>query len=209
MSESRFDPTQIEVVGGRLCLDFINTRANHLHDDAREYLADYAELVRWACECVAGIDARTAKRLQAQAKDDPNAAKRVFRAAMGLRDVLHGLFDAIAAGHAPKAADLTAFNETLSNMLAHRRLVREADGIAWDWEETQDLSRLLWPIVASAADVLTADDIARIKRCPTDEGCGWLYYDDSKNASRRWCSMRTCGNTAKVRAHYRRQHAQK
>jgi predicted RNA-binding Zn ribbon-like protein len=209
MSESQFDPARIEVVGGRLCLDFINTRANHLHADAREYLADYSELVRWACECVQGIDVRTARRLQAQAKEDSNGARRSFRAAMALRDLLHGLFDAIAAGHAPKAADLASFNDTLGSVLAHRRLVREGDGIAWNWEETADLSRLLWPIVVSAAEVLTADDRARLKRCPIDEGCGWLYYDDSKNASRRWCSMRTCGNTAKVRAHYRRQQALK
>src|ERR1700735_2051557 len=34
--------------------------------------------------------------------------------------------------------------------------------------------------------------------------CGWLFIDDSKNASRRWCSMQSCGNRAKALRHYLR-----
>ncbi|MCL6580471.1 MAG: CGNR zinc finger domain-containing protein [Firmicutes bacterium] len=29
--------------------------------------------------------------------------------------------------------------------------------------------------------------------------CGWLFYDDSRNRSRRWCDGRYCGNLIKVR----------
>jgi len=44
----------------------------------------------------------------------------------------------------------------------------------------------------------------RMKICPADD-CQWVYYDHSKNASRRWCSMEVCGNRNKTRA-YRRRH---
>jgi predicted RNA-binding Zn ribbon-like protein len=42
--------------------------------------------------------------------------------------------------------------------------------------------------------------------CP-GEGCGWLFFDASKNRSRRWCAMEDCGNRAKARRHYRRSRA--
>jgi predicted RNA-binding Zn ribbon-like protein len=37
-----------------------------------------------------------------------------------------------------------------------------------------------------------------------NDQCGWLFMDDSKNGSRRWCSMRSCGNRAKAQRHYLR-----
>ena len=39
----------------------------------------------------------------------------------------------------------------------------------------------------------------RLKACP-EQGCGWLFYDHSRNRSSTWCSMEVCGNRAKARA---------
>jgi predicted RNA-binding Zn ribbon-like protein len=46
---------------------------------------------------------------------------------------------------------------------------------------------------------------ARLKSCPD---CRWVFYDHTRNASKRWCLMtaggpngRSCGSIAKVRAH--------
>ncbi|MGH7701051.1 MAG: CGNR zinc finger domain-containing protein [Gemmatimonadales bacterium] len=43
-----------------------------------------------------------------------------------------------------------------------------------------------------------------MKSCPS---CGWFFLDASKNRSRRWCSMATCGSSAKARRYYRRRKA--
>ncbi len=43
--------------------------------------------------------------------------------------------------------------------------------------------------------------LERIKICPN---CHWLYYDESRNRSRRWCDMSVCGNRAKARRYYDR-----
>ncbi|MEV4087683.1 CGNR zinc finger domain-containing protein [Nonomuraea fuscirosea] len=52
----------------------------------------------------------------------------------------------------------------------------------------------------AALDVLRTADLTRVRRCPTHEGgCGWLFLDQSRNGSRRWCRMADCGNTAKAR----------
>jgi predicted RNA-binding Zn ribbon-like protein len=56
-------------------------------------------------------------------------------------------------------------------------------------------------IVEAAVALLVSDAMLRVKSCPT---CGWLFLDVSKNRSRRWCSMNTCGAVAKARRYYRR-----
>ncbi|MFF7215792.1 CGNR zinc finger domain-containing protein [Streptomyces sp. NPDC008238] len=52
--------------------------------------------------------------------------------------------------------------------------------------------------------LVTTGDAARLKRC-AEHSCGWVFWDVSKNRSRRWCSMRVCGNRNKARAYAARQ----
>ena len=66
------------------------------------------------------------------------------------------------------------------------------------------LRRPLWPVLWSAADLLTSDRLARVRSCG-DPRCGWLFLDTSRNRSRRWCDMADCGNRAKARRHYARR----
>ena len=47
---------------------------------------------------------------------------------------------------------------------------------------------------------------SRLKICSSAE-CRYVYYDRSKNGSRRWCSMRVCGNRSKTRAYRERANA--
>lgn len=56
-------------------------------------------------------------------------------------------------------------------------------------------------LIAAAAARLSIDGRwGRVKICPADD-CRWAFYDSSRNRSRQWCSMRVCGNRAKVRNH--------
>jgi predicted RNA-binding Zn ribbon-like protein len=64
------------------------------------------------------------------------------------------------------------------------------------------LARLL-AIVAAPSEQGTWE---RLKACPRD-CCLWAFYDKSKNRSRRWCSMESCGNVEKARAFRHRQRA--
>ena len=79
------------------------------------------------------------------------------------------------------------------------------DQFAWGWTDVDALDRPLWDVARSAIDVLTQDDLKRVKECPGADDCGWLFYDTSKNASRRWCSMEGCGSRVKMRHQYARK----
>jgi predicted RNA-binding Zn ribbon-like protein len=87
-----------------------------------------------------------------------------------------------------------------------------AGGERWRWRWAGDaesepaLDRVLWPVARSAAELLTSDDLAAVRECAAPD-CRWLFLDRSRNRSRRWCAMATCGNRSKARRHYRRGRA--
>src|SRR3569623_152331 len=95
-----------ERVGGRLCLDFINTRGSHFDPGAREYLEDYAGLVAWLRLCDGGLDARQSARLLASARAHPRRASKVFAKSRELRALLYRVIAARAGGKAPTRAAL-------------------------------------------------------------------------------------------------------
>ena len=51
-----------------------------------------------------------------------------------------------------------------------------------------------------AVELFTPEQRARIRLCAADD-CGLVFYDESRSNNRRWCSMKRCGNRAKVRTH--------
>lgn len=67
---------------------------------------------------------------------------------------------------------------------------------------TNPVDGLRLALALAVLDATTLDR-TRIRRCQGDR-CGLVYYDTSKNRSRRWCDMAACGNRAKAAAHYRR-----
>ena len=62
----------------------------------------------------------------------------------------------------------------------------------------------LGKLVATAATAMATGSWSRFKACRS-ETCGWAFVDESRNASRTWCSMEVCGNREKARAFRRRQ----
>jgi predicted RNA-binding Zn ribbon-like protein len=45
---------------------------------------------------------------------------------------------------------------------------------------------------------------SRVKTCALDS-CRWVFFDESRNRSGRWCSMQVCGNRAKTAAYRARR----
>jgi predicted RNA-binding Zn ribbon-like protein len=64
--------------------------------------------------------------------------------------------------------------------------------------------RALASIAAVVMETQASGAWARLKAC-RKEGCGWLFYDGSRNGSSTWCSMSICGNRAKTAAYRRRR----
>ena len=59
-------------------------------------------------------------------------------------------------------------------------------------------------ILSRVFEAQASGEWRRLKSCPGPH-CGWLFYDASRNASSRWCSMSICGNRTKTAAYRRRR----
>ena len=64
-------------------------------------------------------------------------------------------------------------------------------------------------VLAIVLEAVTRGEWDRLKACPD---CRWVFYDNTRNASKRWCLMnaggpdgRSCGSIAKVRRHRSRK----
>lgn len=191
----------LNLIGGRLSLEFVNTVDTH---DTRidDKLTDYTGLVWWALH-VGMLDEAAARPLFARAEADLAMAEDVLARAVELREAVYRLFVAGRAGKGADEADLAVLNRELSRALGWLRVRADDDGLAWGWEDAVELDRVLWPVVRDAAELLVSGDLGRVGKC-CGESCDWLYLDTSRNRSRRWCDMQSCGNRAKARRHYHR-----
>jgi predicted RNA-binding Zn ribbon-like protein len=189
-----------------LCLGFANTRYWRGTDAPTEELAAPADLLRW-CAANAGLDAATLLRFGAPRDADPAEGAAALAAAIALREALYRMFSGIAEGAAAHDADVAVLNSALAGAATRATLVRAPDG--WGWAmpmAAPDLGVLLAPVLWSAGDLLAGRRLARVRRCANDR-CGWLFLDESKGATRRWCMMSACGNRAKAQRHYARVRA--
>jgi predicted RNA-binding Zn ribbon-like protein len=195
-----------KLYGGLLCLDFANTLEPRQAEPVRDWLGGYPDLVAWARHAGA-LDEATAQRLLALAAERPAAAEASFAAAIELREATYRAFAAIAEGAAPAAGDLEVVQRAYAAAMRHARLQPDpAPGqLAWDWEEGDALDRAWWPMARSAVELATAGPLERVKHCPP--GCGFLFFDASKNRTRRWCSMEECGGQTKARRQTARRRA--
>ncbi|MGI5353426.1 CGNR zinc finger domain-containing protein [Streptomyces sp. CA-250714] len=64
--------------------------------------------------------------------------------------------------------------------------------------------RALAGLAIAWSELALTGEATRLKRC-AEHGCAWVFWDVSKNRSRRWCSMRVCGNRAKARRYTAKQ----
>jgi len=201
------EPTFPRLLGERLCLDYVNTVEDPLGDRPEEFLHTYPDLARWGHH-VGILSPAADDRLRAEGERRPAEAAATFARAIALRDALTRIFRAVARGDAPPEDALQGLHAEYVAALGRARLAPAGGGFDWAWDGGDDaLDRPLWDVVRSAVAVLTEDDPARVKECPGAGDCGWLFYDTSKNGSRRWCSMEGCGSRVKMRHHYARRRA--
>lgn len=194
----------IRLVGERLCLDFANTVDWHASVHPVELLHEYDDLLIWAVRAKV-LDAEAARRLGDEASRRPDEAVRVLADAVALREVIYCAFVAVTRGEMPDVTDRERINAALGRAMAHARVEQRSEGFAWGWaEDVHALDRPLWPVTRSAAELLVSGDLPRVRQCESDDDCGWLFVDTTRNRSRRWCSMESCGNRAKARRHYTR-----
>jgi hypothetical protein len=147
------------------------------HGDKPDDLADVTGLERWA-------------------GDGPGRASRADLArARKLRGALHGvLSEPLAPASRGRLAEAT-----------RPFMLRSGDPSVGEGPLVPigaGMHAALGRVVAGFANARATGAIDRLKLCAN---CGWAFIDESRNRSRRWCEMASCGNQSKVRAYRRRR----
>jgi predicted RNA-binding Zn ribbon-like protein len=199
---------EFDLTGGNLSLNLANSVSRR--DDPerrREHLESYADLIALARQSEI-ISSKQAAELRSYAMEHESEARQTFRNAIALREAIYRAFSAIAQGKPAAKPDLDLVSECTAEALQHRYVTRSDVGYRWEWraEPKHQLDRILWPMAQSAAELLTSEELKLVRFCEADD-CEWLFLDHSRNRSRRWCDMTSCGNRQKARRHYQRVHA--
>jgi predicted RNA-binding Zn ribbon-like protein len=190
------------LLGGRLCLDFCNTAEFRDSERYVELLTSYPALIAWS-KHAGTISAGEAEHLLKVVSGERAAA--ALDDALALRLALYRLFRGCAHGEPADLSALDMLNTRLSGVMALRHLQPLDSGFYWEWGGSMDdPQRPLWPVLLSASELMTSDDLRRVRQCPN---CGWLFVDTSRNHTRRWCSMDFCGSEVKSRRQYQRKRA--
>jgi predicted RNA-binding Zn ribbon-like protein len=184
-----------------LCLSYANTLSWRGSDVPVDKLADFADLLSWLASS-AGLLVHRFDEAAKWSSSHPEEAARLFVEAIAAREAIYCIFSALASGNGARDQDLDVLNRGLETAPMRTRLARARRGYAWRAEVAEvSAPALLAPILWSAGDLLVKNVHERIRQC-ANEKCLWLFLDESKNGTRRWCDMTSCGNRAKARRHY-------
>ncbi|MEW2426567.1 CGNR zinc finger domain-containing protein [Micromonospora sp. NPDC047644] len=199
------DVCQLPMVGGHPALDLVNTLERG-GTSPHDFLSDSAALLRWSIQ-VGLISDAEADQVDRAWRDEPAAGHAGLAAVRDIREGLHLVLlaaitdpngetagDPIAAG-----AALVALHQRWSGAAARARFVLDSSQVRLVYGA---VPAMLVPdrFAEAALGLMVAADLTRVRRCPVLEGgCGWLFLDQTRNGSRRWCRMADCGNAVKAR----------
>jgi predicted RNA-binding Zn ribbon-like protein len=180
-------------VGNQLALDFLNTCPVQ-NGETLELLPDFKALLRWfrAAELLNAGQAASLK----ERWGETDRARRTLDAARELRERLRKDILAWERGVAIRPSTVEELNRLMVDhpMLTRVKATRNAFSKQL-WFDPQQPENLSAPLAYSAATLFAEADRDRVRKCGQ---CVLHFYDTSKKGTRRWCSMRLCGNRLKV-----------
>jgi len=189
-----------ETVAGKLCLAFADTARA---EDKDEELHSIGDLLQWATKTGVLSSAESGRLAKHYEGNRRQAAVDLARA-VGVRDLLRSIFTGIANGRPLRDRDVAELNSALAQTPALLRVRAHAGTVETQWDSAAEgLPKVAFDVLADAGNLLASDRRERIRECSSAE-CTMLFIDESRNSSRRWCDMNSCGNRMKARRHYAR-----
>ncbi|MCR9213872.1 MAG: CGNR zinc finger domain-containing protein [Proteobacteria bacterium] len=191
-------------LGGRLAIDFANSHERHGHE--KDGLGSFEDLLNFL-KSHKQLHEDEASDLHMFLFQNPERCHSVVEALVGLRGKFRNVLDQVANGWPVDPDFLHEINSRLEGFKSHLKVEPAEDGMELKTViSEQGPEKLAFPILRDIADFLASDHVEKTKSCAGDD-CGLYFVNLSRNGRRRWCSMSTCGNRAKVNAYLKRQEA--
>jgi predicted RNA-binding Zn ribbon-like protein len=190
----------LALVGGELAFDFTNTSSGRGWPSHVDHLRSAGDVVAWARHARILGPADYEWLCDELAANEP-LARKLLRRALDLRETLYAIGVEIAGGRPAPEPQVDRLAREHADCVARAKLTPDGGRYLWSWAPREAaIEAVLGPIALSALATLGQADLTRVKRCE-GEKCGWLFFDTTKNKSRRWCEMEVCGNRAKQKRH--------
>jgi predicted RNA-binding Zn ribbon-like protein len=185
-----------KLIGEEICFDFVNTISWPETEREHDWLHSAENFIKWASS-TGIINKRQALKMQSQSNAALNQQmKEVF----SIRKELYLILTAFAFEKKTDASVIRKLDILFHKIVKTRHI--DTGNCEWVWDEPATLPEVLNPVIWNAVYVITELDHSRIKHCDT---CNWLFYDKTKNKSRRWCDMDDCGSRDKALRYYHRK----
>ena len=194
-------PEPFKLYAGHPALELVNTLDLRFSAQAVDLIPTYRDLLRLTTQLEL-LTAEQARKLGRTVGEED--AQRVLASTVELREALAAVLYGRIDGGKPPAAQIQILEQQFHAAGLHRRLLAGESHLEWSWSGVERQAEIpLWMLAQAASDLLVSSDAEIIKDCgaPT---CRWLFLDVSKNHTRRWCDMKTCGNRMKARSHHAR-----
>lgn len=170
------------------CLEYINSKCCETHLPYREKLRDAAWLEHFCQRWELPV---------------PDGSEQTIEILACFREELREMVLRLCVGRALSSGDIGTINACLLAGSPQKRLVVKNEGLCLvDQPQASGFERFLYGIALSFAQLVTQNPTRYLKQCRNPE-CGWIFYDDSKSHTKKWCGSR-CASLMKVRR-YRAQ----
>lgn len=192
---------EFQLVADQVALDFTNTLDyRYAPDRTIDLLPSYE---RFLAFCRQGGMISSTEMASLLTRTSESEGQRVLKKAVEFREAFYQLVLSTLRHRRPHRASLRSFNTFLAAVRAPQEIEWQKDGFVRAERSANSAAAPLWLIIEASTALLTSSDLHRVREC-CEESCRWLFLDQSRNHSRRWCDMRLCGNRAKARRYYAR-----
>ena len=187
-------------VGNHPALDFVNTRPV-IVGEPQELLPDWRSLVRWF-QAAGLIDSRAAQALE-RGWTHSSESRKTVEAMRNFREALRKELLAWEDGAPVRNAMIHELNRLMSEHPMLSKVSSNKGKLAkTPWLPLERPSDLFAPLADAAAQLFSELSRERVRKCAH---CVIHFRDVSKIGTRRWCSLRLCGNRLKVAAYAARR----
>jgi predicted RNA-binding Zn ribbon-like protein len=164
---------------GHRALDLTATVSGRKRNAPSDSLKSAADLGRW---------------LRAAGLGETTPDESDLALARSLREAIYALVLARVQGVQLNTSDRLTLNAIAAG---HAPFVCLADdGAATTFGSVR---QLLTGLAIEAVVLIGTENCSRLRQCKS-ESCAVLFLDESRTGERRWCSMASCGNRAKVKS---------
>jgi len=178
-------------IGGHTVLDFLNTVEDQDKQRNLNLIADWSSFVAWAQAASVFSQAQ----MEILNNGIPNSERvGLLLEIQELKETTYTALDGILSPETTKNIAFGKLEYRIQTAISDSSLVSQGLGFKWE-PKSESLNWVVDFFVLLIENFLCHTDITKLRVC---KRCTWMFLNSGRGRGRQWCSMKTCGNRAKL-----------